>query len=62
MLLRSIVKGRWWWHTPLLPALWRQSQAELSEFEANLVYKACSRTVRTVKQRNLVSKNKKQKT
>ena len=39
------------WHTPLIPALRRQRQADLSEFEASLVYRASSRTARTVKQR-----------
>ena len=30
----------WWWYTPLIPALWRQRQVDLCEFEANLVYKS----------------------
>jgi hypothetical protein len=29
--------GQAWWHTPLVPALWRQ--VDLCEFEASLVYK-----------------------
>lgn len=29
-----------WWHIILIPALRRQEQADLFEFEANLVYKA----------------------
>ena len=36
--------------------LWRQRQADLSEFQASLVYKASSRTDRTVTQRNPVLK------
>ena len=43
---------------PLISALGRQRERDLCEFEANLVYKVGSRTVRTVKQRNPVSKNK----
>ena len=35
--------------------------ADLSEFEVSLVYKAISRTARTVIQRNPVSKNQKKK-
>ena len=27
----------WWWHTPLIPALGRQRQVDLSEFEASLL-------------------------
>ena len=29
-----------WWRMPLIPALGRQRQADLCEFEANLVYRA----------------------
>ena len=29
-----------WWYTPLIPALGRQRQVNLYEFEANLVYKS----------------------
>jgi hypothetical protein len=43
-------------HTPLIPALERQRQADLCEFEASLVYRANSRTVR-VTQRNPILKN-----
>ena len=42
-----ILMGRWtvkiggrWWCTPLIPALGRQRQAELCEFEVSLVYKS----------------------
>ena len=44
------------WHTPLIPALGRQRQAD-SEFEASLVYRVSSRTARII-QRNPVLKNK----
>ena len=42
---------QWWWLTPLVPALRRQRQVDLWEFEASLVYKANSKTARTVSQR-----------
>ena len=45
---------------PLIPALRRQRQVDLCEFEASVVYKAISRTARTVTQRNLVFKNQNQ--
>ena len=34
-----------WWHTPLIPALRRQSQVNLWAFEASLVYRVSSRPV-----------------
>ena len=43
---------------PLIPALRRQRQVDLCEFEASLVYRASSRTVRAVTQRNPVLKLK----
>jgi hypothetical protein len=46
------------WHMPLIPALGRQWQAELSKLEASLVYKTSSRTARKVTQRNPALKNK----
>ena len=46
---------------PLIPALGRQRQVNLSEFGANLVYKASSRTASTVTQRNPVLKIHKKK-
>ena len=39
----------------------KQKQVDLSEFEASMVYKVSSRTVRTVTQRNSVLKNKQTK-
>ena len=49
--------ARWWWHTPLIPALRRQRQVDLCELEASLVYKESSRTARAITQRGHVSKN-----
>ena len=43
--------------TSSIPALGRQRQADLSEFEASLVYRVNSRTVRAA-QKNPISKNK----
>ena len=44
---------------PLITALGRQRQGDLSEFEASLVYKESSETVRDVIQKSPVSKNPK---
>ena len=35
-----------WWHMPLIPALSRQRQEDLYEFEASLIYKVSSRIAR----------------
>jgi hypothetical protein len=45
---------------PLIPALGQQTQSDLCEFEASLVYKASSKTAREVIQRNLSGKQNKQ--
>ena len=43
----------------LIPAPERQRQVDLCEFEASLVYKASSRTGRTVTQRSPITREKK---
>jgi hypothetical protein len=40
---KNCTVARKWWCTPLIPYLGRQRQMDLSEFEANLVYRASSR-------------------
>jgi hypothetical protein len=37
-----------WWHLPLIPALRRQRQVNLSKFKASQVYRANSKTAGTV--------------
>jgi hypothetical protein len=37
-----------WWHMPLVPALKRQRQVDLSEFRASLVYIVNPRTVKSI--------------
>ena len=43
---------------PLVPALGRQRQADLYEFNASLVYRASSRRAKAVTQRSPILKNK----
>ena len=50
-----------WWCAPLIPALRRQRQVNLCEFEASLVYRTSSRTAKTVTQRNPVSKERRER-
>ena len=47
------------WHTPLIPALRRQRQVDVYEFEASLVYRSSSRTARAT-QKNPALKKKKE--
>jgi hypothetical protein len=35
-----------WWYMPLIPALWRQRQVNLFQFETSLVYIVSSRSAR----------------
>jgi hypothetical protein len=44
-----------WWHKPLIPALGRQRQSDLCEFEASLVYRVSSRIARAVNIRKTLS-------
>jgi hypothetical protein len=37
-----------WWHIPLIPAFGRQKQADLCDFEANMVYIMSSKTGRAI--------------
>ena len=53
----DLLSGQWY-YTSLIPALGRQRQADLCEFEVGLVYRVSSRTTKAV-QRNPVSKNTK---
>ena len=48
------------WHMPLILALRRYRQTYFYEFEASMVYKVSSRTVKAM-ERNPVSKKKKKK-
>jgi hypothetical protein len=60
---KRVFIDRQWWHTPLIPALGGLGGGRgrrISEFEASLVYKVSSRTVRAI-QSNPVSKKQKNK-
>ena len=58
--LKSCSLGHWWC-MPLIPALGRQRQANLCEFETSLVYTVSSRTTSKAIQGNPVLKNLKRK-
>ena len=49
------------WHMPLIPALGRQRQVELCEFEASLVYRVSSRIARATQRNPVLRKKKKEK-
>ena len=55
---KTAIIARWWWHTPLFPALGRQRQVDLHEFEASLAYRTSCRTGSKATQRNPALKNK----
>ena len=59
--IRKYKRAGQWWRMSLIPALRRQRQVDLSEFEASLVYKMSSRIAKTVSQRNLVPKKHKKR-
>ena len=40
--MKLAIKIRWWWHTPLIPALGKQRQAQPHEVETTLVYRVSS--------------------
>ena len=45
-VLERVCLAELWWLMPVISALGRQRQEDLSEFEASLVYKVSSRTAR----------------
>lgn len=50
-----------WCHMPFIPALERQRQKDIYQFEANLVYimySTIAKTVQTLSQRNKTQQNK----
>ena len=62
VLCKSNKCNWWWWQTLLIPALGRQRQVDLCEFEANLVYRASSRTgSKATEKHYLGKKNQQQK-
>jgi hypothetical protein len=56
--LKLLTSARWWWHRPLVPALGRQRQADLCEFETSLVYIVSSRTARATQGIPVLKKQK----
>jgi hypothetical protein len=58
-LFKNKFESRAWWHTPLIPALGGRGR-QISEFEANLVYRVSSRTAPGLYRETLSRKTKKQ--
>jgi hypothetical protein len=58
--VRNTAEAGWWSHAPLNPALRRQWETGLCEFEANLIYRASFKPARAT-QRDLLPKKKKTK-
>jgi hypothetical protein len=54
LVLSSAKVSQRWWCTLLIPAFEKQSQVDLCEFRASLVYRVSSRTARAT-QRNPVA-------
>jgi hypothetical protein len=46
------------WHTPLVPALGRQRQVDLCEFEVSLVYRVSSRIVKAKRRDPVLKTNR----
>jgi hypothetical protein len=54
-VLKNEKVARWWWHMPLIPEFRRLRHVDLYKFKASLVYKASSKTAKTI-HRNCVLK------
>ena len=54
-LKRWVLAGQWW-HIPLIPALERQRQVDLYEFEASLVYRESPRIAKAIQRNHVLTK------